>query len=168
MNPRQIFGLQFLLSLVVFALLARWYVSPRLARLSREEAIQPLLVPHVFRHLGMVFLLPTVVGHALPSAFAVPAAYGDLAAGLLALTALAALRARARVALALTWLFSLEGLVDLVNALYQGVTHDVALGAAYYIPIVAVPALLLTHVMIVRILLEGVGARAHLPAPSHL
>jgi len=83
MNPQQILGLHVLLSLVGWALLARWYVSPRLATRPREEALPPLLLPHAFRHMGLVFLLPTVVRGALPPAFARPAAYCDLAAGLL-------------------------------------------------------------------------------------
>src|SRR6185503_7259360 len=45
--------------------------------------LPPLLLPHAFRHMGLVFLLPTVVRGALPPAFARPAAYGDLGAGLL-------------------------------------------------------------------------------------
>jgi hypothetical protein len=91
MNPQQILGLQVLLSLVGWALLARWYVSPRLATRPREEALPPLL-----------FLLPTVVGGALPPAFARPAAYGDLAAGLLAVAAMLALRSRWSIAVPLT------------------------------------------------------------------
>ena len=168
MNPQQILGLQVLLSLVGWALLARWYVSPRLATRPREEALPPLLLPHAFRHMGLVYLLPTVVGGALPPAFARPAAYGDLAAGLLAVAAMLALRSRWSIAVPLTWLFSVEGLADLANAFYQGLSHNVSLGAAYYIPSLVVPGLVVTHVMIVRILLGHPGSRAHLPAPSHM
>ena len=91
MNPQQIFGLQVLLSFLVYGLVARWYVTPRLASLPLHAALQPLLVLHAARHLGMVFLVPSVVGPALPAVFAVPAAYGDLLAGLLALAAIGAL-----------------------------------------------------------------------------
>jgi hypothetical protein len=169
MTTQQIFGLQVLLSLALYALLARWYVSPRLAALSVDRALQPLLVLHAFRHLGLVFLVPTVVGDALPAAFAVPAAYGDLLAGLLALAAIVALRARASVAMPLTWLFNVVGLLDLVNAFYQGLSHDVQLGSAYYVPTFIVPALVVTHVMIFRMLLRHPApAGAHLPASSHM
>ena len=167
MNPQQILGIQVLLSFVGWTLLARWYVSPRLAALPRDEALPPLLLPHAFRHMGLVFLLPTVTGGALPPVFAKAAAYGDLIAGLLALAALLAWRTRSGLALPLTWLFSVEGLADLANAFYQGLTHNVSLGAAYYIPTFAVPLLVVTHVMIVRMLL-GHPSREHLPAPSHM
>ncbi len=154
MNVQQIFGLQVLLSFLVYGLVARWYVTPRLAPLPLHAALQPLLVLHALRHLGMVFLVPTVVGPALPAAFAVPAAYGDLLAGLLALAALVALRARSTIALPLTWLFNVVGLLDLVNAFYQGLTRDVQLGAAYFIPTFIVPALVITHVMMFRMLVR--------------
>lgn len=153
MSPPQIFGLQFAMSLVVYGLIARWYVAPRLAALPLPRALTPLLLLHATRYLGMVFLVPTVVGGTLPSEFALPAAYGDLLAAWLALLAIVALRAGWPVALPLVWLFSVVGTVDLVHALVQGNRLQVQLGAAYYIPTVAVPALLVTHVMIVALLI---------------
>ena len=154
MNSQQIFGLQVLLSFLVYGLVAKWYVTPRLAPLPLETALQPLLVLHALRHMGMVFLVSTVVGPSLPASFAVPAAYGDLLAGLLALAAIITLRARSRIALPLTWMFNVIGLLDLVNAFYQGLAHDVQLGAAYFIPTFVVPALVITHVMIFRMLVR--------------
>jgi hypothetical protein len=154
MKTQQIFGLQVLLSFVVYGLVAKWYVTPRLASLPLQAALQPLLVLHAARHMGMVFLVPTVVGSALPAAFAVPAAYGDLLAGLLALATLVALRARAPIALPLAWLFNVVGLLDLINAFYQGLRYDVQLGAAYFIPTFIVPALVITHVMMLRMLVR--------------
>lgn len=165
MTTQQIFGLQVLLSFVLYTLVARWYVSPRLAALPVDRALQPLLALHATRHMGLVFLVPTVVGGGLPAAFAAAAGYGDLIAGLLALGSLVALRARAGVARALTWLFTIVGLGDLVNAFYQGLSHDVQLGAAYYIPTFIVPALVVTHVMIFRLLLRHpTSAAGTLPA----
>ncbi len=154
MNSSQILGLQFLLSLVAYGLIASWYIAPRLAALPLDAAVTPLLFLHAFRHLGMVFLVPTVVGTTLPAAFAIPAAYGDLLAALLALVAIIGLRGRWRLARLLVWLFSIVGTVDLLNALYQGTRLGVQLGAAYYIPTFAVPALLITHAMIFLMLVN--------------
>jgi hypothetical protein len=72
MNGQQMFGIQVVLSFVAYGLMIRWYVSPRLATLPLERTLQPLLVLHTFRHLGLVFLVPTVVGHALPPASRCP------------------------------------------------------------------------------------------------
>ena len=152
MTPQEIFVLQFLLSLVVTGLLARWTLAPWLDSLPQRKALFWLTVPHAFRHVGMVFLVPGVVAQPLPEGFAVPAAYGDLVTGLLALLALVLLRTGWAGALALVWLFNVVGTVDLLNALrHVNVVQD--FGATWYIPTLLVPVLLVTHFMIfVRLL----------------
>ena len=155
MDIEAIFGLQFLLSLIVWGVIARFLLSPRLARLPRYEALLWLSLPHAFRHIGMVFLVPGVVDQPLPTQFANPAAYGDLATGVLALMAIIALGSRWSVAPALVWLFNIVGTVDLANALRH---VDVApkFGAAWYIPTMLVPLLLVTHfLMFKRLLVRG-------------
>ena len=103
----------------------------------------------------MVFLVPGVVAQPLPEGFAVPAAYGDLVAGLLALLALILLRTGWAGALALVWLFNIVGTVDLLNAL-RHVDAVPGFGATWYIPTMLVPLLLVTHFMIfVRLLKKG-------------
>ena len=103
----------------------------------------------------MVFLVPGVVARPLPDSFANPAAYGDLAASLLALLALIALRTGRAGALALVWLFNIVGTADLLNALrHADAVPD--FGAAWYIPTFVVPLLLVTHFMIfARLLRRG-------------
>ena len=157
-----IFTIQVVLALVTFALLARWYVAPRLAGLPREVALQPLLAVHTIRYIGLVFLAPTAVRPALSSSFAIPAGLGTAIAGLLALAAIAALRRRSPLAIPLTWIFSVEGIADFANAFLQAGLHGAVndLGAAYYVPIVIVPAALVTHAMIVWLLLTREPARA--------
>ena len=156
MDTLAIFGLQFFLSLIVYALIAKWFVTPWLAGKPIQEALIPLIFPHAFRHIGMMFLVPTVVTQPLPKAFAIPAAYGDLATALLALLALVALRGGWGLALSLVWLFNVVGTLDLANALFQGLRLDAAssFGAAWYIPTFFVPLLLVTHFMIFARLLK--------------
>ena len=147
MDTGAIFGLQFVLSVVVWSLIARWLLSPWLEKKSRHEALFWLTLPHAFRHVGMVFLVPGVVAQPLPESFANPAAYGDLLTGVLALLALIALRTSWSGAVVLVWLFNTVGTVDLLNALrHVDVAPD--FGAAWYIPTFLVPLLLVTHFMI--------------------
>ncbi len=155
MDTLAIFGLQFVLSLVVWGLIAKWLVAPWLENKSPHDALFWLTLPHAFRYMGMVFLVPGVVARPLPAAFATPAAYGDLVTGILALLALIALRTSWARALALVWLFNIVGTVDLLNALRQAsVVRD--FGAAWYIPTLFVPLLLVTHFMIfARLLRRG-------------
>ena len=67
---------------------------------------------------------------------------------------MAALRTGSSIAIPLTWLFNVVGLLDPINAFYQGLSNDVQLGAAYYIPTFIVPALVITHLMIFRMLVR--------------
>ena len=155
MDTQAIFGLQFFLSLVVWGVIAKWSVTPWLGTKSAHEALFWLTLPHAFRHIGMVFLVPGVVAQPLPDAFAIPAAYGDLVTGVLALLGLIALRTGWAGALALVWLFNIVGTVDLLNAL-RHVNVAPNFGAAWYIPTFLVPLLLVTHFMIfVRLLKRG-------------
>ena len=153
MDALAIFGLQFILSLVAWGLIANWLLAPWLEKQSPHNALFWLILPHAFRYMGMVFLVPGVVARPLPGAFATPAAYGDLVTGVLALLALIALRTSWAGALALIWLFNIVGTVDLLNALrHLNVVPD--FGAAWYIPTFFVPLLLVTHFMIFARLLR--------------
>ncbi len=155
MDTLEIFGLQLVLSLVVYSLIATWYVTPWLAEKPIEQALMPLIFPHAFRHIGLTFFVPGVVAQPLPSIFATAAAYGDLVSGLLAILSLVALRGGWSLALPLVWLFNIVGMVDLLNALRQAdVVPD--FGATWYIPTFLVPVLLVTHAMIfARLLRRG-------------
>jgi len=156
-NP--VFPIQVLLALITFTLLARWFVAPRLAGLPLETALQPLLAFHALRYIGLVFLAPGVPSPDLPQSFAVPAGIGTAIAGVLALLSITALRARWPFAIPLVWVMNVEGLADFANAFVQGATSAVPtqLGAAYYVPIVIVPAGIVTHVMMFGMLLRRRG-----------
>ena len=158
MDVRAIFGLNVLMSFVSCTLIAKLYVWPWLQARNRREALVPLVVPHLFlRFIGLSFLIPGVVSPALPAAFAVPAAYGDLVAGALAIIAIIALARHASWAIAAVWIFNCWGAADLLFAFYKGPhshMHPEALGAAFYLPTTIVPALLVTHFLIFGLLVR--------------
>jgi hypothetical protein len=160
METIEIFGVQFVLSVIVFALIAKWYAAPWLADKTTHVALGLLILPHAFRHIGLTFLTPAGVDAAMPSTFANAAAYGDFISGLLAILALVALRRNWAAAIGLVWIFSIVGSVDLLNALRQAeaVPH---FAAAWYIPTFLVPLLVVTHVMVfVRLLSRRVESVA--------
>ena len=121
MNNRALFGLSALMSLVASGVFAKLYIWPRLRIMDRDDALVPLVAPHMFlRFIGLSFLVPGVVSPSLPRAFAVPAAYGDLVAGILAVATTIALATRASWATLLVWVFNVWGAADLLFAGYQG------------------------------------------------
>lgn len=161
MNSKLIIGISVVFCFVAFGRVAQLYIWPRLRVLAREDALNLLVIPHMFRFAGLSFLAPGVVSPEISPAFANPAAYGDLAAAMLAVIATFALTARASWALAAVWLLNIEGAIDLLFAYYQGVIGvglpSGALGSAFYIPTVIVPPLLVTHLMMFRLLLRSDG-----------
>ena len=60
------------LSTFAFVLIAQWYIMPAIAHINREEALQPFLLLHSFRHIGLMFLAVGAVKSELPAAFAQP------------------------------------------------------------------------------------------------
>jgi hypothetical protein len=117
--------------------------------MDRIEAHRAIATLHSFRFFGLVFVLPGIVGPNLPAGFATFAAYGDFATGVLAMMALLTIRIRP-----LFWLFVIAfnfvGTADILIDYYHANQLDLPalageLGAAYAIPIIYVPVLMITH-----------------------
>ncbi len=150
MPPQILFLLHLVLGYVAWTLCFSVYILPRLKSMGRVEAHRAIATLHSFRFFGLVFILPGVVGPHLPASFATFAAYADLATGLLAILALLTVRIRP-----LFWLFVVAfngvGVADLLLDYYHAIRAGLPalagqLGAAYVIPVIVVPLLMITHV----------------------
>lgn len=168
-EPQLIFFASVAFGFIAWGIVAARYIWPGLRHKPRAEALQPVLILHSFRFLGLATLVPGVVAPDLPAAFAQPEAYGDLVAAILALVSLLLLPRGAGVTT--TWIFNIWGSVDLLNAFFQGNAAGLLagqLGATYFIPTLFVPLLLITHGLAFRILLqpqrESVTQRSLQPA----
>jgi hypothetical protein len=159
MPPELIFLLHLSLGYVAWLLCFRAYIWPRLKSMDPFDAQRAIATLHSFRFLGLVFILPGVVGPDLPASFAVTAAYGDFATGILAMLALLTARIPP-----FFWLFvvafNLVGATDLILDYYRAIQADLParageLGATYAIPIVYVPVLMITHVAAFYLLLRS-------------
>ena len=151
MEPIVLFSIQFTMSLLIYALIAIWYVAPRISRLPTALAVTPLLWVHAFRIVGGTILALGAVDAAVPADFRVMIGYGDMITGALALLALLALRARIPGALVLVWIFLLVGTTDTVNAIVQSTRDRVfnyPLGINWVIVTAYVPALIVSSVLI--------------------
>ncbi len=159
MSPQILFNIQLVLGYVAWMLCFRAYLWPKLKSMRTVDAHRAIATLHSFRFFGLVFVLPGVVGPNLPGSFAPFAAYWDLATGVLAMLALLTVRVRP-----LFWLFvvafNLVGTVDLVLDYYHAIRDGLPavagqLGAAYAIPIIYVPVLMITHVAAFYLLLHA-------------
>ncbi|HEY4379150.1 MAG TPA: hypothetical protein VGN01_02325 [Acidobacteriaceae bacterium] len=151
MSPETIFQIHLILGYVAWLLCFSVYLLPRLRSMERFQAHRAIATLHSFRFFGLVFILPGVTGPHLPSSFTAFAAYGDFAAGVLALLALLTTRVRP-----LFWTFvvafNVVGVVDLIGDYYHATLANLPamageLGSTYAIPIVYVPLLMITHVV---------------------
>ncbi len=150
MSPQAIFQTHLVLGYLACLLCFGTYILPGLKLMDSFNAQRVIATIHSFRFLGLVFILPGVVGANLATSFATFAACGDFATGMLAILALLAVRRRP-----LFWSFvvayNLVGatdiLVDYYHAIRIGLPYMAGqLGAAYFIPIIYVPMLMITHV----------------------
>jgi hypothetical protein len=158
MSPETIFNLQLILGYVAWLLCFRAYLLPRLKSMDLVAAQRAIATLHSFRFFGLVFILPGVVGPNLPVSFAKFAAYWDLATGVLAILALFAVKIRP-----LFWVFvvafNVVGMTDLILDYYHAIQVGLPemagqFGAAYAIPIIYVPVLMITHVAAFYLLLR--------------
>ena len=153
-----LFQLQMALGYVAWFVWMLSYGLPMARRMEPEAVLRAIATLHSFRFFGLAFIVPGVVGAGLPGGFAVFAAYGDLATGLLALMALVTFRIRP-----LFWgfvvAFNIVGVCDLLGNYYHAVRLGLPavageLGATYVIPVIYVPLLMITHILAFYLLLR--------------
>ena len=158
MSSQIIFAVQSVLGYAAWLLCFSVYVLPRLKSMEPIAAQRVIATLHSFRFFGLVVMLPGVVGPNLPQSLAAVAGYWDLATGVLAIVALLAVRIRP-LFWSLVVIFNLVGIIDLSLTYYHAVRVNLPavagqLGAAYAIPILFVPLLMITHVAAFYLLLR--------------
>jgi hypothetical protein len=163
MFPETLFRIHLVFGYVAWLLCFGVYIWPRLKSLDHLEAHRAIATLHSFRFFGLAFMLPGFVSPDLPASFATFAAWWDFATGVLAMLALATVRVRP-----LFWLFVVAfnavGFVDLIVDYYDAIQIDLParageLAAAYAIPIIYVPLLMITHIAAFYLLARSVSAR---------
>jgi len=166
MSTELLFQTHLVLGYVAWLLCFGAYILPWLRSMDRIAAQRAIATLHSFRFFGLVLILPGVVSPNLPASFAMFAAYGDFATGVLAMLALLTVRIRPLFRLFVV-AFNLVGTVDLIVDYYHAIQVDLPshaewLSATYAIPIIYVPLLMITHIAAFYFLLrpQSKAARA--------
>jgi len=158
MSAETLFRIQLVFGYVAWLLCFRVYIWPRLKAMDRYDAQRAIATLHSFRFFGLVFILPGIVGPALPAGFATFAAYGDFATGVLAMLTLLTARIRP-----LFWsfvvAFNVVGAADIIVDYYHATRLGLPamagqLGSTYAVAIIYVPLLMITHVVAFYFLLR--------------
>ncbi len=155
MDSLIVLGVQCTFSMVVFFLIFKWYVIPKITKETRSEILALLLLVNVFRYLPLSLFMPGQVSADFPEYLKEIVAHGDFLSGVLALIALLLLKSNKRSAVAFTWLFSMVSIIDVVVVLTMAMTEKVyqlPLGANYFTVSVYVPMLIVIQGVILKIL----------------
>src|SRR5215468_2553775 len=130
-------------SFIVLLLMATWYVVPWLKSRGRADALTVLLWIHAFRYVALQIFSAQKFGFAVSDSARDQIAAGDVIGAILAVSAIIALRYKARISIGLTWLFAAETVFDLANSTIAGVNEHLFETAAaltwliltFYVPI---------------------------------
>lgn len=155
-----ILPLEFILGLIAWITIYRMFWKERLNSLDQHKKIMVLSSIHLFRYIGLVFLVGGLFpvyeeGGTLPYRLA----FGDLAASVTALIAIISLSNKTKYAIMLTWIFNSIGAVDLIAGVITGFPTVYAdLGRAGSVPYVIitiyVPLMLFSHYLIFHQLIK--------------
>ena len=151
-----LFQLSVVSGMIAWGAVSKGYIWPKIKDLDLAEAVKPLLYIHLFRYIGLMFMIQGVVSKDLPIEFGLQAGWGDLiAAGLAGLSLIALNTKLLKPSL---WIFNIVGFVDLLHGFYEA---RIVLGinpadfaSAFYLPVLYVPLLLWTHIMIFLLLIK--------------
>src|SRR5262249_36144149 len=142
---------QFTFSLILFSLVAVWYVSPALKKLPVQTALAPLFLVHALRYLPTSAFAPGQIGSDVPGKAMATIAYGDLASALLALAAAVCLYYRIPGAIGIAWIVNAVMAADWLYAGFVAASNRLVtypLGGNWYILNYYAPLLGVVHVMI--------------------
>ena len=156
MESTILFAVSVLTGLLVWNKLSRKYLWLPYKDLELKKAVVPILFLHSFRFAGLSFLIPGVVHAGLNPAWAIPAAFGDFTAAVLAFITLSLSNSNGILFRIFLWVFNILGFADLIVAFIDGPRYGILpfLGAGYFIIILYVPVLLLTHLMVFKLQLR--------------
>lgn len=152
------FGISFTFSFLAFGLFFLIFVVPQLRKMDYYRALIALLLIHCLRTVGMMVIIPAVVGeiqNPLPTGYAESIAYGDFASAILALLCVLLLHFGKMKNTILVWVFSLVGIGDLILALVNSLRYDATsytIGSSWFTLNYFVPILWVTHIAILILL----------------
>lgn len=119
MDNFTIINLQAIIGSISIIIGFNWWVKPRLANLSIQDALLPLVFLNTFRYLGLSFMAKEQFYDGFPSAFLNTVGIWDMSTAILAIITAIALKNRWSFAISLVWVFNIVGFTDLVVAFPQ-------------------------------------------------
>lgn len=157
MDELVVLAVQCTFSMVMFFLITRWYIAPRVSRENKFQILSLFLIINTFRYLPLALFMPGQVSPEFPELVKEIVAHGDFLSSIFALVALLLVRFKSKLSIAFIWIFSLVSIADMILALtfaMKAKVYLLPLGVNYYTVSVYVPMLMVIQYYIISILLN--------------
>ena len=154
-----IINLQAILGTISIIIGFKFWVQPRLAKLSFNEALLPLVFLNTFRYLGLSFMAKEQFYSGFPIDFLTTVGLWDMATSILAIVTVIALKGNWKFAIPMVWIFNIVGFTDLITAFPQffGLKlYDYNLGSIWLTFVTYGLAAFLSHIYIFIRLIKNV------------
>ncbi|KGE85546.1 hypothetical protein IX84_27115 [Phaeodactylibacter xiamenensis] len=119
MDNFTIINLQAITGTIAIILAFQWWIKPRLANLSIQDALLPFVFLNTFRYLGLSFMAKEQFYDGFPAEFLNTVGILDFTTAVLAIITAIGLKNKWRFAIPLVWIFNLVGFGDLITAFPQ-------------------------------------------------
>lgn len=119
MDNFTIINLQAIIGSISMILAFNWWIKPRLAKLSIQDALLPLVFLNTFRYLGLIFMTKEQFYDGFPSQFLNTVGLWDMTTAILAIITAIALKNKWKYAIPMVWVFNIVGFADLITAFPQ-------------------------------------------------
>ncbi len=119
MNNFAIINIQALIGSVSIILAFKWWIQPRVANLSIQDALLPFVFLNTFRYLGLSFMAKEQFYDGFPTQFLTTVGLWDMSTAILAVIAAIALKGKWKFAIPMVWVFNIVGFADLITAFPQ-------------------------------------------------
>lgn len=114
-----IINLQAITGSIALILAVKWWVKPRLDKLSIQDALLPFVFLNAFRYLGLNFMTKEQFYDGFPTEFLTTVGIWDFSTAILAIITAIALKNKWSFAIPLVWVFNIVGFTDLITAFPQ-------------------------------------------------
>jgi hypothetical protein len=162
MDNFTIINLQALTGTIAIILGFKYWIQPRISKLSLNEALLPFVFLNTFRYLGLTFMAKEQFYDGFPSDFLTTVGLLDFTTAILAIISFVALKNKWRFSISLVWIFNVVGFGDLITAFPQffGLKlYDQDLGFIWLMFITYGLAAFLSHIYIFIRLLKNLKTK---------
>lgn len=119
MDNFSIINLQALTGSVAIYLGFKYWIQPKISKLSIYDALLPFVFLNTFRYLGLSFMAKEQFYDGFPTEFLTTVGLLDLTTAILAIFTTIALKSKWRFVMPLVWIFNIVGFGDLITAFPQ-------------------------------------------------